>query len=132
MKHLVLRSNAFGPSRKCAEKKSWRNFYGVGGHAQRHFDYEIACKRNLICIMSPFLLVALGSQANGVVPVDAVDALFQSCKVAMCTADVGDIWVYATPILHASEAAQNPARRRVLQLDFAAFDLPGGLEWGDI
>jgi hypothetical protein len=32
-------------------------------------------------------------------------------------------------ILHASEAARRPARRRVLQVDYAARDLPGALEW---
>lgn len=36
---------------------------------------------------------------------------------------------YATPILYASEAATMPVQRRVLQLDFAAEDLPGGLQW---
>ncbi|MFZ5793300.1 MAG: phytanoyl-CoA dioxygenase, partial [Pseudomonadota bacterium] len=43
--------------------------------------------------------------------------------------DAGDIWLYANPILHASDAATDPTHRRVLQLDFAAQDLPGGLEW---
>lgn len=37
--------------------------------------------------------------------------------------------VHATPILHASEAASEPMSRRVLQVDFAADDLPYGLEW---
>jgi hypothetical protein len=32
-------------------------------------------------------------------------------------------------ILHASQAADQPARRRVLQIDYAATDLPGGLTW---
>jgi Phytanoyl-CoA dioxygenase (PhyH) len=41
----------------------------------------------------------------------------------------GDIWLYATPILHASEAAAEPFHRRVLQVDFAVGQLPGGLEW---
>jgi hypothetical protein len=35
----------------------------------------------------------------------------------------------STPILHCSEAAGEPAHRRVLQVDFAAADLPGGLAW---
>jgi hypothetical protein len=39
------------------------------------------------------------------------------------------VTVPATPILHASDLAQAPARRRVLQVDYAASDLPAGLEW---
>lgn len=39
------------------------------------------------------------------------------------------IAIYATPILHASEAATAPTSRRVLQVDFAAEALPHGLEW---
>jgi len=41
----------------------------------------------------------------------------------------GDVWLYATPILHASDAAVEPLHRRVLQVDYAADWLPGGLEW---
>ena len=32
-------------------------------------------------------------------------------------------------ILHASNAAETPRRRRVLQIDYSADDLPGGLQW---
>lgn len=48
---------------------------------------------------------------------------------ALCLAEQGDIWLYATPILHASDAAKVPQRRRVLQVDFAAYELPNGLRW---
>lgn len=50
----------------------------------------------------------------------------------MRRAHAGDIWAYATPILHASDAALDPKARRVLQVDYAAFDLPGGLEWSGL
>ena len=40
-----------------------------------------------------------------------------------------DVWLYATPILHASEAAARPLRRRVLQIDFSADALPAPLRW---
>lgn len=52
-----------------------------------------------------------------------------SCGQFACLAAAGDMWAYATPILHASSAATQPRRRRVLQVDYAAIDLPGGLEW---
>jgi hypothetical protein len=46
-----------------------------------------------------------------------------------CLAEAGDVWLYATPILHASEAAVEARHRRVLQVDFAVGELPGGLKW---
>ncbi len=51
------------------------------------------------------------------------------CGTAACLAEAGDIWVYSTPILHASKAAEAPGRRRVLQVDYAVGKLPGGLRW---
>lgn len=44
-------------------------------------------------------------------------------------AEAGDVWACATPILHASERAASPVRRRVLQLLYSAEALPGGLAW---
>jgi hypothetical protein len=32
-------------------------------------------------------------------------------------------------LLHASSPAQRPGHRRVIHLEFAAGELPGGLEW---
>lgn len=75
------------------------------------------------------LLVALGSHKLGLVPVGEVDAVVARCGRHACLAQSGDIWAYATPILHASDAAKEPARRRVLQIDYSADDLPGGLDW---
>jgi len=75
------------------------------------------------------LLIAPGSHKYGRVSVDAIDAIVRGYGTYTCLADAGDVWAYSTPILHASEAATRPARRRVLQLDFAAEQLPGGLEW---
>ncbi len=75
------------------------------------------------------LLIAPGSHTAGQVPVEAIESVVQHRGIRQCLADAGDIWLYATPILHASEAASSPSRRRVLQLDFAAFELPGGLDW---
>jgi hypothetical protein len=75
------------------------------------------------------LLIAPGSHRQGRVSVEAIDAVVWRLGTYACLADAGDVWAYATPILHASEAAAVPARRRVLQLDYAAEALPGGLEW---
>ncbi len=78
------------------------------------------------------LLVAPGSHRLGLIRESAIDATVRSCGIVSCLADAGDVWAYSTPILHASDATRTDAPRRVLQLDFAAFDLPGGLTWRGI
>lgn len=75
------------------------------------------------------LLVAPGSHRLGrVAQADVPDAVAR-CGTTACLAAAGDIWLYATLILHASDAAAAPRRRRVLQVDYAVGDLPGGLQW---
>lgn len=75
------------------------------------------------------LLIAPGSHRLGRVPEAEIGAVVARCGPYACLAEKGDIWAYATPILHASNAASNPTHRRVLQVDYAACDLPAPLEW---
>jgi ectoine hydroxylase-related dioxygenase (phytanoyl-CoA dioxygenase family) len=75
------------------------------------------------------LLIAPGSHELGRIAEDDIRDVVRRCGTVACLAEAGDIWLYATPILHASEAAAAPAHRRVLQVDFAVGELPGGLEW---
>ncbi|HCW61458.1 MULTISPECIES: phytanoyl-CoA dioxygenase family protein [Sphingobium] len=75
------------------------------------------------------LLIAPGSHRHGRIPETDVAALVARCGTHACLAERGDIWLYATPILHASNAATNPRHRRVLQLDYSSDNLPNGLEW---
>lgn len=75
------------------------------------------------------LLIAPGSHRLGQIPEGELKSVVQRCGIATCLADAGDVWLYSTPILHCSEAARDPAHRRVLQVDFAAGELPGGLTW---
>lgn len=75
------------------------------------------------------LLIAPGSHTLGRVPIEEIEQTVQRCGTSVCLAAAGDVWAYVTPILHASEAVERPRRRRVLQMDYAAEDLPGGLEW---
>jgi hypothetical protein len=75
------------------------------------------------------LLVAPGSHAFGRIHESKIDEIVRRCGTATCIATAGDVWLYATPLLHASEAATEPTSRRVLQVDFAAEPLPHGLEW---
>lgn len=75
------------------------------------------------------LLIAPGSHRCGRVSESSVAQVVEECGVSACVAEAGDVWAYATPILHASYAATRPDHRRVLQVDFSADALPGGLEW---
>lgn len=75
------------------------------------------------------LLIAPGSHRLGKIAEDALGDVVEQCGTAACLAAAGDIWIYATPIVHASAAAQGPGRRRVLQVDYSAQPLPQGLDW---
>ncbi|BAM91324.1 conserved hypothetical protein [Bradyrhizobium oligotrophicum S58] len=75
------------------------------------------------------LLIAPGSHRLGRIAEADVPKVVARCGTAVCHAEPGDIWLYATPILHASEPSKQPGHRRVLQVDFAAAELPGGLAW---
>ena len=75
------------------------------------------------------LRVAQGSHLIGRVAADRAGALAAESPQTACLAEAGDIWAYRTPILHASDRSLTPRRRRVLQVDYADFDLPGGLVW---
>lgn len=75
------------------------------------------------------LLIAPGSHRFGRVPEAHIPEVVSKCGVAACLAEAGDVWTYATPILHASDRATVATRRRVIQVDYAAYDLPGGLQW---
>lgn len=63
------------------------------------------------------LLIAPGSHRFGRIPEADVPEVVRKCGVAMCLAETGDVWTYATPILHASDRARAATRRRVLQVD---------------
>jgi hypothetical protein len=75
------------------------------------------------------LLVAPGSHKRGRIPTAEIPDVVRQCGVIPCLAEAGDVWLYATPILHASDAAVEALHRRVLQVDYAVGQLPGGLQW---
>lgn len=75
------------------------------------------------------LLIAPGSHRLGKLMENEIAPAVQRCGIFSCTAYAGDVWLYATPVLHASPAATPPSHRRVLQLDFSAQSLPAELAW---
>jgi hypothetical protein len=78
------------------------------------------------------LLVALGSHRHGRIPEQAIPARIANSEIRSCHAARGETWMYATAILHASEPAARPRRRRVLQIDWSPDTPPGGLAWAGL
>ena len=76
------------------------------------------------------LRVIPGSHRDGYLSSVDID----SWKVApsvTCTVARGGAILMRPLLLHASPSSSKPAPRRVIHLEFAADDLPGGLEWHD-
>lgn len=75
------------------------------------------------------LRIAPGSHRLGRIAEADVPQVVARCGSFTCLAKRGDVWAYATPILHASSPTTSSGHRRVLQLDYSADRLPGALEW---
>lgn len=75
------------------------------------------------------LLVVPGSHRLGIVPEPEIMDAVERSGSRPCLAAAGDVWAYATPILHASAPSESGQHRRVLQIDYTAVDLPAGLNW---
>lgn len=78
------------------------------------------------------LMAARGSHRLGFVAAPQAAARALEHEQITCLAASGDVWAYSTPILHASERAALPKRRRVLQVDYAIEPLADGLTWRGI
>ena len=71
-----------------------------------------------------------GSHTLGRLPIEAVAREAQRRHPAVHIARTGDVLALKTLVVHASERAKEPLRRRVLHIDFAPPDaLPEGLDW---
>ncbi len=75
------------------------------------------------------LRIVPGSHRLGRLPEASIKHIVEERGERPCLANRGDVWLYATPIVHGSRAADPPRRRRVLQVDYAAVDLPEPLRW---
>ncbi|MFD1951133.1 phytanoyl-CoA dioxygenase family protein [Sphingomonas arantia] len=78
------------------------------------------------------LRIAAGTHRLGLLPEPVIPGVVARHPLHDCTAKAGDVWIYATPILHASDRAKSVTRRRVLQVDYSAKALPSPLEWRGI
>ena len=76
------------------------------------------------------LLVLPGSHREGILS-DADVERWLRCGVepVACTGEAGAAVLMRPLALHASSRAEEPGRRRVVHMEWAAGGLPGGLEW---
>ena len=75
------------------------------------------------------LRVVPGSHRLGRLPEAEIGRVVTTLGERLCLAERGDVWLYATSVVHASLAADPPRRRRVLQVDYSADEAPGPLAW---
>lgn len=75
------------------------------------------------------LRIIPGSHRLGRLPEAEIGRVVATLGERLCIAERGDVWLYATSIVHASLAADPPRRRRFLQVDFSADATPGPLAW---
>jgi ectoine hydroxylase-related dioxygenase (phytanoyl-CoA dioxygenase family) len=70
-----------------------------------------------------------GSHRAGRLAPEQIDRWRQEAPAVPCTSPRGGALVMRPLILHASSPSTLPAHRRVVHLEFAAEELPHGLEW---
>lgn len=75
------------------------------------------------------LKVIPNSHAHGRLSQEQIDS-WKEKKSFVCDASKGDVLFMKPLLLHSSEKSKTPRHRRVLHIEYAAFELPGGLEWG--
>ena len=76
------------------------------------------------------LRVLPGSHTRGLLTAEEADAWPRAGEVT-CVAAAGDVVLMRPLLLHASGAAVEPARRRVVHVEYGPPALPGGLAWHD-
>ena len=76
------------------------------------------------------LRVLPGSHRHGWLD-DEIDDWKSRVPEVACLVPAGGVLLMRPLLLHASSTAAAPAHRRVIHLEYAAEELPGGLEWHD-
>jgi ectoine hydroxylase-related dioxygenase (phytanoyl-CoA dioxygenase family) len=75
------------------------------------------------------LRVLPGAHRLGKLEARRLGKLAGEIRPAFCATRRGGLLLMKPLLPHSSEAAKSPGRRRVLHLEFADFELPGGLAW---
>jgi ectoine hydroxylase-related dioxygenase (phytanoyl-CoA dioxygenase family) len=77
------------------------------------------------------LRVLAGSHRFGRLSEERIDELTSELPQVVCCARAGDALLIRPLLLHASGRSANARRRRVLHIEYAGFELPGGLAWSE-
>jgi ectoine hydroxylase-related dioxygenase (phytanoyl-CoA dioxygenase family) len=75
------------------------------------------------------LRVIAGSHAVGRLSAAAIQQIERESKSETCAVERGGALLMRPLLLHASSIARTPAQRRVIHIEYAACDLPNGLQW---
>ena len=75
------------------------------------------------------LRVVPGSHRHGKLGSESARALREELGEVVCEVEAGGGHAMSPLLLHASSKAESPARRRVVHIEYASADLPGGLDW---
>ena len=78
------------------------------------------------------LRVVPGSHRLGLLDPTRIEALRRGGREHLCAAKSGDVLLMRPLLLHASSKGTAPSARRVLHLEYASFELPGGLRWSEV
>lgn len=75
------------------------------------------------------LRVLPGSHRMGRLPADRIQGLHARQSEYLCAVSAGDAVLMRPLLLHASSRSTSPRHRRVLHIEYAGCELPGGLQW---
>ena len=75
------------------------------------------------------LRVVSGSHRDGKLSAAEIVGARERREPVTCEARCGDVLLLRPLLLHSSSPARRPGHRRVLHLEYAATELPGGLRW---
>jgi hypothetical protein len=75
------------------------------------------------------LRVIPGSHQSGKLDAEKIAAWRQRAEEVVCALPRGGVLLMRPLLLHASSASQVPGHRRVLHIEWATQELPGGLQW---
>ncbi|MDR3615120.1 MAG: phytanoyl-CoA dioxygenase family protein [Candidatus Obscuribacterales bacterium] len=72
-----------------------------------------------------------GSHRSGILQPIEIEDWRDKRPAVVCSAERGDVIVMRPLILHSSSTAESPEHRRVLHVEYAAAELPAGVQWAE-
>ena len=75
------------------------------------------------------LRVIPGSHRLGRLTNEQLQQQHEAGNIVSCQVQTGDVMLMRPLLVHASSPCEFPGRRRVIHIEYAAIELPGGLEW---